>query len=452
MTAHSPSGEALVVYCLNQHPLRSTLEDHLYSFREHGAGRYHYLNLAAREVPSWLRRMRFDAVIYHNSFLSQRWVPELFDAAVQKAQPLKGMGVTRIALPQDEFLRTDLVSEFIDEFEIDSVFSVAPESEWPKIYPNLDRGRVRIHRVLTGYLSEKTIERIDRIVARSRDRPIDVGYRSMPGAFWLGRHGMLKRWVAERFGRAAAARGLTTDISTEVSDVLFGDDWFRFLAACKYIPGVEGGASVLDRDGAIKERTERYLFENPGASFEEVERNCFPGDEGAVALYAASPRHLEACATRTCQVLVEGEYSGVLQAGTHYLELRRDLSNLEEVLDIVQRDDLRAQITAAAHRDVVASGRYTYDAFVRTVEETIPGWPPERARPGLRAAVRLRRGRLADRLSWVRVIYRIRAAPRLVAWRGALAARVNRVLAALGRRYRGMMGRSRFDPPGPSGH
>jgi glycosyltransferase involved in cell wall biosynthesis len=420
--AETRSAAALVVYALNQHPIRSTLSDHLYSFRRHGSGRYHYLNLAARAAPDWLRRIRFDAVIFHNSFLGQRWTPELFEDAVARARPLKELGGTRIALPQDEFLRADLLSEFIEEFGVDSVLSVSPESEWPKIYPGVDRDRVRFGRVLTGYLEESTIARIDRIVAAAGGRPIDVGYRSMPGAFWLGSHGMLKRWVAEQVERAARTRGMRTDVSTEVSDVLFGDDWFRFLAASKCIPGVEGGASLLDRDGALKDCTERYLIEHPGAPFEDVERHCFPGRDGELALFAASPRHLEACATRTCQLLVEGEYSGVLEAGRHYLALRRDLSNLDEVLDLAQREDVRDAITEAAYSDVVGSGRYTYAAFVAKVEEAIPGWPIEKPARSPAAALAVRRSGLADRASWLRVIYRLRVSPGIARWRGRAAA------------------------------
>ncbi len=115
-------------------------------------------------------------------------------------------------------------------------------------------------------------------------------------------------------------------------------------------------------------RTERYLDEHPDASFEEVEAACFPGEDGKLQLFAISPRHLEACATRTCQVLVEGEYSGVLRAGEHYIPIAKDLSNVEEVLDIVQSDSERERITDNAYRDVVASGDYTYRGLVEQVE------------------------------------------------------------------------------------
>ena len=76
---------------------------------------------------------------------------------------------------------------------------------------------------------------------------------------------------------------------------------------------------------------------------------------------------MESCATRTCQILVEGDYNGILKAGEHYLELKKDFSNFEEILDTIKQDDLRIQIVDRAYRDVVQSGLYSYRNFVETI-------------------------------------------------------------------------------------
>jgi hypothetical protein len=410
------AGTTLVVYNLMQHPLRSTISDHLYSFGRYGRGRVFYLNMAVREPPRWLRSIEFDTVIFHTSFLSQRWIPELFAEQRERAEPLRGKGRARIALPQDEFIHTGMLGDFINDFEIDHVLSVAPPSEWPKIYPGVDRERVRFSLVLTGYLSEETVARIDSIVARGGGhRPIDVGYRAWQGAPWLGRHGMLKRRLGDVFAEEGPKRGLVTDISMDDADVLNGDDWFRFLAECKYTVGVEGGATVLDPDGTFKKRTEVYLAEHPGASFDEVEAACFPGEDGELALLAISPRHLEACATRTCQVLIEGDYSGALEPARHFIPLRRDFSNLDDVLREMKDDGRRAEITEAAYRDVVASGRYSYRGFVRQVEEAAAEAHAGRAPAQATRALPIKHAAalMADRASWVRVALTMRQRPRL---------------------------------------
>jgi hypothetical protein len=130
---------------------------------------------------------------------------------------------------------------------------------------------------------------------------------------------------------------------------------------------VESGASLLDPDGSIYHNVNAYLEQNPDADFDEVEQNCFKGLDENLHLYALGPRHLEACAARTCQILVEGHYGGLLKPGTHYIPLKKDFSNIDEVLRIVKDDKLRSGIVESAYQDVVASRKWTYREFVKFI-------------------------------------------------------------------------------------
>jgi hypothetical protein len=418
MDAESTRPNVLVVYGLLQHPLRAWHSDHLYSFRRYGRARYFYVNLGVRRLPRWLRRVRFDAVVFHHTLTGQRMQPPILAYQLRRAEPLKEIDAPRIALIQDECIYTDLMSELIEDFRIDHVFSLAPESEWQKIYPDVDHDRVRFHRMLAGYLDEERVKRLEQAAAEEGERPIDIGYRAWSGLLSLGRHGVLRRRIAEVFRPAAGRRGLVTDISVDPADIHHGDDWYRFLAACKYFLGAEGGATVLDPNGEFMVCTQRYLEHHPDASFEEVEAACFPGEDGKLQLFAISPRHLEACATRTCQVLVEGEYSGVLRPGEHYIEVKRDLSNVEEVLDLMEADTERGRIAEAAYRDVVASGDYTYRRLVESIEGE-GGLAAATAREPFTRGLRFRHrlAELTDRLSWAKVAVYVRGA-RALRWIG----------------------------------
>lgn len=404
-------GNVLVVYALHQYPVRDTIRDHLYSFERYSRHRCFYLNLLVRRIPAVLNRVDFDAVIFHTTFLSMRWSSRAFEELVARAQPLKDVGGIRVAIPQDEFLQSAALSAFIDDFDVGYVFTAAARSEWPKIYATVDQSHVKFTTVLTGYLEGRSVSRMGRIAEETGTKPVDICYRAWHAAPWLGRHGLLKSQVAEAFMSRGAERGLRLDISTREEDTLYGDDWYRLLASSKYTIGVEGGASVLDRDGSVKAATERYVAAHPDASFDEIEANCFPERDGELRLFAISPRHLEACATRTCQILVEGAYNGVLRAGEHYIELRRDLSNLDDVLDQVQRDDRREAITSAAWRDVVASGRYSYRTFVETVEHAAI---PARSSPAVTPWFAVAGVRALDRLSWAELPIRVKVIPRVV--------------------------------------
>jgi glycosyltransferase involved in cell wall biosynthesis len=401
----------LVLYGLLQHPLRSTVEDHLYSLRRYSQAHVFYANLVLAPMPRWMRRIRYDAIVFHTSLLSSlRWAPQVDQTLRERVLELGDLPGVRAAMPQDEFLRNDALCDFIRDAGVDVVFSVSPESEWPKIYAGVDRERVRFESVLTGYLDERTLERIDKIVGATRERPNDLFYRAGAERPYLGRHGMLKTQIAVRGQAEGHSRGLSGDISIDPADTLLGDDWFRHLAAARWTLGVEGGASILDRDGAVRDATMRYVAAHPDASYDEIEAACFPGRDGELALFALSPRHLEACATRTGQILVEGSYSGVLEPGRHYLELKSDLSNMGAVLDEARDERRRQEMVEAAHRDVVASDRYTYRGFASAVDGALLSGPARSRTVPARLAVRAAAvaGHLQDRLSWARVAWRVR--------------------------------------------
>lgn len=374
---------------------RATLHDALYAFRRYSNDRIFYLNLRARTVPAYVQAVDFDLIVYHTLFFSGRYEVSFFRRTVERARPLRHLRGYKIALPQDEYINSDAVNEFINEFSIDAVFSVQPSHEWASIYDTVDRNKVRFYPVLTGYLDERRIRRLRRAWTDLDNRSIDIGYRTTGRAHvWFGRHGFLKEQIADVFSSHGASRQLRTDISTSEADTLLGDRWFEFLGACKYVLGVEGGTSILDRDGSIRARTEQFRARHPEATFEEIERACFPGVDGTFAGFAISPRHLEACATGTCQILTEGQYNGVLQAGVHYIAVKRDFSNVDEVLDQVARDDGRKDMVTRAYRDVVISGKYSQAGFVEYVLEKSPagGGPPavsSRRRPTAEHAVYL---------------------------------------------------------------
>jgi hypothetical protein len=360
----------LIIYHYLQHPARATHLDILYCFKKYASHRCFYLNVAMSSIPWYVKRIRWDLIIFHTLFLSTRFSRELFIKNMEKIDCLRNSDAVKVALPQDEFINMDLVCDFINQFGISHVFSVAPESEWPIIYRTVDFQKVKLHKVLTGYIDDSLIKKVGRLARHMPgQRPIDIGYRAYRAAFWFGCHGTLKWKIADVFNEKAPQRGLVVDISTRDEDVIRGDDWYIFLLRCKYQLGVEGGASIFDWAGTYRKKTQEYIAQHPNATFEETQKACFPDADDTLKYFAISPRHFECCVTKTCQVLVEGNYDGVLTPGKHYLELKRDFSNLDEVLDVIARDELRGEITARVWQDIIESGKYTYKGFVNYVTD-----------------------------------------------------------------------------------
>ena len=123
--------------------------------------------------------------------------------------------------------------------------------------------------------------------------------------------------------------------------------------------------SLLDKDGSIRERTKEYINKFPNASYQEVEENCFKKEAGNLKLFTIGPRLFQACMTHTCQALVEGDYEGIVQPGIHYFSIKKDWSNIEEVMEKIADKELCEKMAAKAYNDIVLSERYTYKAFIR---------------------------------------------------------------------------------------
>ena len=158
-----------------QHPLRSTVQDHLYAFRRYSRARVFYANALLGPVPRWMHRIDFDAIVFHTSFLSSlRWGPQVDGKLRARALELADLPGVRAAMPQDEFLRSGALCDFIRDARVDVVFSVSPPSEWPKIYAGVDRERVRFEPTLTGYLDERTLGRgpVARVSSPTRVRAL----------------------------------------------------------------------------------------------------------------------------------------------------------------------------------------------------------------------------------------------------------------------------------------
>ena len=347
----------------SQYPLRSSIEDHLFSWRRYSRFRIVYVNLAFGTPFEEMQRLAPRAVVFHTSLLSTRWTRELFTAITTPLVRMHAWQCAKVAVPQDEFTNTDLLDGFLTDVGATHVLTCASEQDWPAIYPLTSTTAAEFRTVLTGYLDERTIARISAL-PHPEPRSVDIGYRAWKAAYWLGSWGRHKVRVAEVMAAAAAARGMSCDVSLNDSDTLLGDDWFRFLLNCRATVGVEGGASVLDRDGTLKDEVARYLDAHPEATYEETERACFPGRDGSLRLMALSPRHLEACATRTAQLLVRGDYNGVLRADDHYFPIEPDYSNIDAALDFLEDRGRVTSMTDRAYDDIVGSGAVTYRRFI----------------------------------------------------------------------------------------
>lgn len=297
-----------------------------------------------------------------------------------KMKNLRRLQGIKIAIPQDEYDGTERLCDVFKNGKIDIIYTCfTNDKDIEKAYTYSKTGVTKIKKVFTGYINQDIIQELaDRLISFD-ERPIDIGYRARKLPAYFGRHGQLKYELVNVFNDALLNSKLTTDIQNTNDNFIvenshaikLGFAWYDFLINCKAFIGCEGGSSLLDADGSIKDKVKEFESANPNASFDEIEANCFPNQDYNISCFALSPRHFEAAMTKTLQILVEGNYSGVFLPWVHYVPLKRDFSNIEEVINVLNDQDLCRSIISNAYNDIVLSGRYSYQMFVSDIYSDI---------------------------------------------------------------------------------
>ncbi len=196
-------------------------------------------------------------------------------------------------------------------------------------------------------MSEGATKAARRFALPDDQRSIDVSYRGRSLFPYMGRGALEKTAIATGFAEAARDSGLVLDIDTSISGRLYGDDWWRLLGRSKAALGVEAGPSVFDIDDVVYPEYVRRLEENPDLTVDDMADVLAPYED-LIYYRVIGPRHFEAAAFRVCQVLFEGRYSGLMTPMEHYIPLRKDFSNVDEVIAQVKDPDLRRQVAENA--------------------------------------------------------------------------------------------------------
>ncbi len=266
---------------------------------------------------------------------------------------------------QDEYRFIDQTIAALEYMQIHALFSVVPPEARDRIYTAEKLPGVYKTTLLTGYVPDTLIGITTPPYAA---RSIDVSYRARKLPAYLGSHTLQKWQIADKFNADARRYHLTVDISCREEDRIYGVDWVKFVADSKAVLGTESGASVCDFTGKIQANVERHMREHPEASFDELHALYFAKEDGDIVISCISPRCFEAAALKTLMIMYEGEYSGVLTPWQHYVALKRDHSNMDEVVAVL-RDPARAQkIIDTAYQDLILSRRYSYRAMIDMVD------------------------------------------------------------------------------------
>jgi hypothetical protein len=355
--------------------IRKTIEDHLYSFRRYDKDNiYYYMNAVTGFGRRYLWQ-KYDLVILHYSLLALRYHNDIWKRLkVNLISFLENIDTPKVAIPQDEYNQTYELCHLFKKASIETVFTCSTEDDFRKIYPFNLSGVTNLFQTLTGYVDEDTLEilRKKKMILDHSKRRIDIGYRARKLPYWLGRHGQIKTEIGLIFNKESIKyEDLIFDISTDQKDVFLGVNWLEFLCNSRTVLGCLGGSGLLDFYGKIKTSVDNYVLEHPDATFDEVEEACFKNEDNKISVFALSPRHFECAMTRSCQILVEGDYYGIFRPNIDFIELKRDFSNIDEVIDMVKDKNYCEKIADNCYKHVILSESNTYKGFVNSFYNTL---------------------------------------------------------------------------------
>jgi hypothetical protein len=331
------------------------------------APRHNYLvHNASLPLPRFVRNLEFDGIILGASFLGSRRYPTTFERILAEFDFLRFADAFKIALPQDDYCCSALLDCWVSDWKVDKVYTVCPQ-HWDVLYPNYLGSGGNLALGYTGYISPALIQRSSSPTPHAA-RKLDVCYRAKMLSPSFGRMGVAKGTIVAKFLDAFRDKSLVVDISVDPKDVIPGQRWLDFVESARFTLGSNSGSSLLDPEGRIRENVRAYVRRNPGATFEEVEAECFPGLDGKYVFTAISPRVLEAGMLQTGQILFPGPYSGFLEPWVHYVPLAEDFSNKREVSWAIKDPPLLRRIASACKQRLLDVPELRLETYVRNLE------------------------------------------------------------------------------------
>jgi hypothetical protein len=353
------------VLVLYHHPAQTnapTIMEHVDAFAKHSRFRAWSFNTDVG-FPASLGSFRFSAVVLHYSLFG----PETYQLNDYFLSFLDRTPSYKVAFFQDEHHYCSDRFAFLDRYRVDCVYTLLEPEHWPRVYgehtnvPKLVYG-------IPGYVSDDLVRLAARITKPDEEREIDIGYRGRTLLPYMGKGSQEKAVIGTGFLERARDSGLELDIAVDEESRIYGDAWFEHVANCRGVLGTEAGVSIFDTDDVVRKEYERLIAEQPSLTFDELSERLLDAWEDNIYYRTVSPRHFEAAALRVCQILFEGKYSGILEPLVHYIPLKKDFSNVDNVIEQFRDPELRRRLTENAYRDLIASERYSYARFVESFD------------------------------------------------------------------------------------
>lgn len=353
-------GKMLLVVRMNDETTL-TIRQHINAIVDYSQFSVDVINISkAFPFLSKKERSKYDVIALHNTVT----IPEGIWLKLLGILLFKSYTGKKVVIKQDEHEKTNRVVAFLKKYNVNLLLSIWDEETAKTVYQN-ECPRLHIMaNCLTGYVPKEYRQKNYSL----DNRQIDVGYRGIPFLPFLGRLGYEKEHIGDMFSEKIDDDTIILDVSSKYEDRIYGEKWLDFLASCKFQLGVESGTDIVDMDGSVQRKTQKIMNESLTDEEKLLRLDNLAGD---LHYRAISPRLFEAIACKSVQILLEGDYQGILVPYRHYLPLKRDFSNIKEIVGYIHDDEKRKEIANCAFNEILFDDEYSYEKFVERLDYNI---------------------------------------------------------------------------------
>lgn len=280
----------------------------------------------------------------------------------------------KIAFIQDEYYDTNLTKMFLEIINVNTVFTCIPKEHISKIYSNLNNTGF-IHNI-TGYVSECDLK-----IIPIKERKCDVFYRGRELHYKYGDLGQDKMNIGKFMAKCCSEYNLIFNIDCNGANSIYGDEWFKVLGNSKVTLATESGSTIFDLDNSLLTEINVLLGELPLQNgytkppiytYEDVCNKINFKKVEVKNMGQVSPKMFEAITLGTVLIMYEGfYYPGFLLPDVHYIVLKKDHSNIQEVINKIKDDDFLQKMADKAYDDIIRSDKYSYKKFIEMFDKEV---------------------------------------------------------------------------------
>ena len=272
---------------------------------------------------------------------------------------------------QDEYYHNDFLNFFFRNSKAKIIFTcLTNQKDISNIYSGVPN--CKFVNVLTGYIPEY----FKNYKKNISEKEVDIFYRGRKLHFMYGELGKLKYEIGVKVKEAAIKNNLREDIEWINEKRIYNEDWIKTLSNAKVTLASPSGSNVINKNDDIIDTINKYLkIKNTGhllpdklnVSYEEIFEKFNIKEELNVG--QVSPKMFEAAAVGTVLIMYDNcEYNNIFKPDIHYIPLKIDYSNLDEIMEKIKDNDYLQTIADNAYRDIVLSDLYSYKNFIKKID------------------------------------------------------------------------------------